>query len=103
MEANMVGVRKTFVILLMAAFLFIPFATSAIAAPTKYPPKPNSAVMAADFFVVRPIGIASLIIGTVSFVLSSPFSALGDNLDQAYELMVVEPAVYTFKRPLGGF
>jgi hypothetical protein len=99
----MYGVRKLATIMLIAAFLIIPFGASSFAAPTKYPPEPSSAIMVADFFVARPIGLASLIIGTVSFIVSSPFSALGDNLDQAYELMVVEPAVYTFKRPLGGF
>jgi hypothetical protein len=99
----MYGIRKLATIFLVAAFLCVPFGSSALAAPTTYPPKPSSAVMVADFFIARPIGLASLIIGTVSFIVSSPFSALGDNIGQAYDLMVVEPAVYTFKRPLGGF
>jgi hypothetical protein len=99
----MYGVKKLAIILLIATFLIIPLGSSALAKPTKYPPQPDSAVMLADFLVARPIGFASLIIGTVAFVLSSPFSALGDNVCQAYNLMIVDPALYTFKRPLGGF
>ena len=95
--------NKLVIVLLIAAFLFIPFGSSAVAKQTKYPPKPDSAVMLADFFVARPIGFASLIIGTAAFIISSPFSALGDNVDQAYNLMILDPALYTFKRPLGGF
>jgi hypothetical protein len=99
----MYGVRKLATILLIAAFLIIPLGGSVQAEPTKYPPEPSSAIMVADFFVARPIGLASLILGTAAFIVSSPFSALGDNIDQAYNLMIVDPAVYTFKRPLGGF
>jgi phosphatidylglycerophosphatase A len=97
------GVRKFAIILIIASFLIIPFGTSALAKPTKYPPDQDSGVMVVDFLVARPIGFASLIIGTVAFIVSSPFSALGCNIEEAYELMIVEPALYTFKRPLGGF
>ena len=99
----MYGAKKLVIVLLIAAFLFIPFGSSAVAKQTKYPPEPDPAVMMADFFVARPIGFASRIIGTVAFIISSPFSALGDNVDQAYSLLIVDPALYTFKRPLGGF
>jgi len=102
-EGHMFEVRKLVIVLLIAAFLMIPFGSSTFAKATKYPPEPDPAVMMVDFFVARPIGFASLIIGTVSFAISSPFSALGDNVDQAYNLLIVDPAAYTFKRPLGGF
>jgi hypothetical protein len=59
--------------------------------------------MAADFLVVRPLQFISLVTGTVFFVVSSPFSALGDNIDFAYQKMMVEPARMTFLRPLGVF
>jgi hypothetical protein len=97
------GVRKLAIILLVAIFLIIPLGSPASAKMTTHPPDPDSAVMVADFFVARPIGFASLIIGTAAFIVSSPFAYLGDNIEQAYDLMILEPALYTFKRPLGGF
>ncbi|MCU0598286.1 MAG: hypothetical protein MUE70_03385 [Desulfobacterales bacterium] len=99
----MFGVRKMAIILIIASFLIIPFGASALAKPTVYPPEPDSGVMVVDFLVARPIGFTSLILGTAAFIVSSPFSALGNNIEQAYELMILEPALYTFKRPLGGF
>jgi hypothetical protein len=98
------GMKKSAIIwLIITSFLIIPFGASALAKQTQYPPQPDSAVMTVDFLVARPLGFASLIVGTVAFIVSSPFSALGDNIEQAYDLMILEPALYTFKRPLGGF
>jgi len=37
------------------------------------------------------------------FVVSVPFSALGGNSQEAWNSLVVSPADYTFKRPLGHF
>ena len=99
----MLRVKNMLLIIVAVSFLIISFESFLFAAPTTHPPKPDPAVMMADFFVARPIGFASLIIGSVSFVVSWPFSALGDNSQEAYNLMIVDPAVYTFKRPLGGF
>ncbi len=102
-EAVMHMIRKLAAILMLAVLLAMPCAPSAFAKATAYPPAPDSAVMVADVVAARPIGLASLVIGTLAFIVSSPFSALGDNLEQAYQLMIVDPALYTFKRPLGAF
>jgi hypothetical protein len=59
--------------------------------------------MAADGIVVRPLGIVSLVAGFGLFVISSPFSALGGNIGEAWDTLVVEPAKFTFTRPLGKF
>ena len=99
----MLGVRKLIIILLVAAFLVIPFGSSVFAKPKSYPPAPDPVVMIVDFCVARPLGFASLVIGTASFIVTSPFSALGKNVGQAFDLMIVDPAMYTFRRPLGGF
>jgi hypothetical protein len=39
--------------------------------------------------------------GSIAFVLSLPFSALGGNVGEAAEKLVVDPAMFTFARPLG--
>lgn len=63
----------------------------------------SAGAMAADALVVRPMGIVSLVAGFGLFVISSPFSALGGNIGEAWGAMVVQPAKFTFKRPLGDF
>lgn len=99
----MYGIKKTIIALLVVSFMVLSFASSATAYQTTNPPSPDPTVMMADFFVARPIGFAAMVVGTASFIVSLPFSALGDNVNQACNLMIVDPAVYTFKRPLGGF
>lgn len=96
--------RKNILILLVAiSLMIIPFGSSAMAKPMKYPIENCADLMAADFAVVRPLQFVSLVAGTVFFVVSLPFSALGDNVDDAYQKMMVEPARMTFLRPLGVF
>jgi len=57
--------------------------------------------MIADAIAVRPLMFGALIVGTFTFVVSSPFSAFGGNIEESFEKMVLEPAKYTFVRPLG--
>jgi hypothetical protein len=57
--------------------------------------------MAADAFVVRPVGAVATLLGSVVYVISLPFSYSGGNQQQAYEALVVDPAEFTFRRPLG--
>ncbi len=56
-----------------------------------------------DLTLVRTTGIIGVLVGTTAFVLSFPFSGLGGNTEEAYQRLVVDPAKYTFNRPLGAF
>ncbi len=56
---------------------------------------------ALDIMVARPLGIVVTGIGAVLFAVSLPFSALGGNVDEAAEALVVNPARETFTRCLG--
>ena len=95
---------KTFLIIVMiAAMTIMPLATTAFAEEYFEAEEPSGGTMMFDFAVVRPVGIVATAIGCVFFVLSSPFSALGGNLDAAGEKLVKDPVDYTFKRPLGEF
>jgi hypothetical protein len=60
-------------------------------------------LMAADVALARPAGTVATVAGFVVFLVSSPFSALGGNSSEAWNSLVVSPAHYTFKRPLGHF
>jgi hypothetical protein len=64
---------------------------------------PTAGTMLADTFMVRPLMIVGTAVGVVTWVVTLPFSALGGNVGEAGETLVVEPAKYTFIRPLGQF
>jgi hypothetical protein len=102
-EVRMNGSRKWIVLFMIAVFLLMPIGSGAFAGMKSYPPENSGPLMVADFLVARPLGLASLVLGSVSFVVTLPFSALGKNVGEAFEYMIVDPAVYTFARPLGGF
>ena len=57
--------------------------------------------MVADVVVARPLGLLATIGGAAAFVVSLPFSALGGNVPQAADALVVGPAKATFVRCLG--
>jgi hypothetical protein len=59
--------------------------------------------MLADTVMVRPLTLVGTAVGVVAFVVTLPFSALGGNVGEAGQLLVVDPAKYTFIRPLGVF
>jgi len=57
--------------------------------------------MVVDMMFIRPIGFVATVLGSVVFVVSLPFTLMGGNVDEAAKALVVEPAKYTFVRPLG--
>jgi hypothetical protein len=59
--------------------------------------------MAVDAVLLRPAGLLATALGSLVFIVSVPFSALGGNTKEAFEEMVKKPASYTFKRQLGDF
>ncbi len=65
--------------------------------------EPGAAGMLIDGLVVRPISLVATVVGAVAFVITLPFSALGDNVDEASENLVERPAAFTFSRCLGCF
>ncbi len=63
--------------------------------------KPTGGEMLADLVLVRPVMVVSTVVCTAAFIVSLPFSLLGRNVGDAAKSLVVEPAKYTFVRPLG--
>lgn len=77
-------------------------ATSASAGETyDFNRKPGSGDMLLDMAFMRPLMLVGTAVGAVFFVVTLPFSALGGNVGEAGETLVMEPARYTFVRPLG--
>ena len=55
----------------------------------------------ADGLLLRPAGIAATVLGTAVFVITLPFSIPTRSVDKAAQKLIVDPAKYTFVRPLG--
>lgn len=63
---------------------------------------PSAAAMAADLILVRPISLAATVLGTGLFILDLPLSIFQKGGPaQPFQRLVVEPARFTFVRPLG--
>ena len=65
--------------------------------------KPSAGAMFADALAVRPVMLVGTVLGAATWVVSLPFSALGGNVGEAGDHLVMKPAKYTFVRPLGEF
>lgn len=65
--------------------------------------RPSGEAMIADATVGRFVGIASMIVGMAGFIISLPFAATSDSVQEAGEALIVEPGQWTFQRKLGDF
>lgn len=55
----------------------------------------------ADFFVLRPLGLAAGLIGLGSAVVIMPMACATNSVDRVDRELVQKPFIYTFRRPLG--
>ncbi len=100
----MIKIRRYSILAMIVVFVFIPFTSSALGGLSSPSSTENDpAAMIVDCLIARPMGFASLVLGSASFVVCLPFSSLGQNVDESFEVMVMDPARYTFLRPIGGF
>lgn len=99
----MSGRKNMMILLCIVSLIIMPLGASALADSVKPVTEIGADTMFADLVAVRPFQLASLLLGTATFIVSLPFSALGGNVDQAYEMMMADSARLLFKRPLGGF
>jgi len=95
--------KRSLVLVTVASLLLIPFGSAALAEEYFEAAPPSGGAMIFDFCLVRPVGIIATAVGAVFFVVSAPFSVLGDNMAAAGQKLIAEPAAYTFTRPLGEF
>jgi len=108
-EDGMKPGKKFMVMAIIFSFILLPLGSTAIVVQHQWHKdkygieQVESWDMILDVFATRPVGIVSTIFGTGTFIVSSPFSALGDNLQQSFDELVKKPFLYTFKRPLGIF
>ena len=62
---------------------------------------PSSGAIAADIVLLRPLGLAGTLLGTALFVVGLPFEAISGDISGPANRLIVQPAQFTFARPLG--
>jgi len=65
------------------------------------PYESRSGVIFLDAVVARPLGLVTTVVGTGVFVATIPFTVGSGDLGRAGRALVVNPAGWTFVRPLG--
>ena len=86
--------------LALSSIVYVPGAFAA-SYSSSIEPERTGGTMMADTFLIRPFMLAGTVVGLATFVVTLPFSALGGNVGEAGDTLVVQPAKYTFIRPLG--
>lgn len=56
-----------------------------------------------DIILARPLGLASIAVGTSLFVISLPFTAISGSVGKAASILIFRPVDFTFNRPIGDF
>jgi len=87
--------KKILSILLVTIMLFS--AAPAFAASSDI----DSTDIIIDAIFLRPLGLVSTAFGSVFFVVTLPISAITGSVGTTYDVLVEDPFVYTFRRPLG--
>lgn len=76
--------------------------TSSLAGAEQYSEvKPTGEAMAGDALLVRPFSLGATVLGLGIFVVSLPFTISSGSVGTAARSLILEPAQYTFARPLG--
>lgn len=93
--------KKKVLIMIVSTFFIITLVTTPTLAQDPRSELSGTA-MAFDFVVLRPLGIATTVIGCGFFVVTLPFTVWSKKrIKHSGYAFVVEPASYTFVRPLG--
>lgn len=95
--------KQYMVFLIISSLVLVPFGTGALAQSQSQEEEISAGKMVIDGLLIRPLGIVATVAGSVLFLVSLPFSALGGNVKKAAKKLVIEPAKFTFARPLGDF
>jgi hypothetical protein len=93
--------QTTFANYLKAIMLALILAIPSAAWANTIEEKPSALAMSGDALFVRPVMLVTTIVGGAIFIISSPFAALGGNIDESFEQLVKNPFETTFVRCLG--
>lgn len=88
--------KKALMAILLSAFLAASFPSYASAGK-----EPTGGEVTFDIILVRPLGVVSMALGTAIFVVGLPFTIPTWSVGVAAKRLIVEPARFTFARPVG--
>jgi hypothetical protein len=98
MTRKLTRILTTVLTTVMVASLFL---FSVISHANTLEESPSALAMTTDALIVRPVLLATTIVGSAVYLVSLPFSLLGGNTAEAGEVLVAGPAKATFTRCLG--
>ena len=93
--------KKVFVLVMVPLFLLTAGIAPVLGEPTASDSDITPVSIFFDFCVLRPLGLVATTLGTTLFLVTYPVNILQNNTKQVGRTIVVEPAIFTFKRPLG--
>ena len=64
-------------------------------------PQTRGLAVVADILIARPLGLVATLAGSALFVIALPFEAMSGDISEPANLLMGEPARYTFTRPIG--
>ena len=97
----MVGLKKNIRTRILAIVVMIITVLPNVVMAESITERPSGVEMTADLILVRPLMLGATILGSVIFIVASPFSALGGNFDESADTLVTTPFKATFMRCLG--
>ena len=92
------GVALLMVVLFLCATSLVHAAADSYTARTE---DVSAETIIVDGLLLRPGGLVATVVGTAVFVVTLPFSIPTKSVDKAAQKLIVDPAKYTFVRPLG--
>jgi len=94
--------RRTIAVTALLALLASPAAAVEPVEPWSFKAG-NIAAGTYDVLLLRPLGFLATVGGFTCFTIALPFSAINRDISTPWDIFVVEPADFTFRRPLGDF
>ena len=92
--------KKLIAVLSLAALLTLPAALTPASDMTDYEETGGTAI-ALDVLIARPLGIASLAIGSAIFIVALPYTIPSRSFIKAADKLIADPFRFTFLRPVG--
>lgn len=80
-------------IVVLIAFIMVCTSTTAFAA--------DELLVMSDIFIVKPLGVVSLVAGTAMYIVSLPIALFTRSEPETKRIFLEEPYKFTFNRPLG--
>jgi hypothetical protein len=93
--------RSRFLRIFLAMVATLALTLPAVGSANAINETPSALAMTGDAIIARPVLLVMTVVASAVFLVSLPFSALGGNVGEAADVLVMGPAKATFVRCLG--